>query len=669
MLNHQLFLAILIFANAGASAQQTNHNHVAPLQEKINDALNEAYENSVSRPCDIQSSELISNQWPGSPFSVLQQMEHLKNGERISSNQESSILQIDTLFIGDIPHDTLVINGNYTHNGPVFIFNDGVLILHHAILTNVGDVFVFGHGTLLADSSSLFFPQQYFYQRSLVAVQNSYVRMETCSLSYGGFSHNLLVADSASFELNDIIFNDWTTAGLFGHPTITIHGVNLGGEYILSGNATVTMDHVNTLLLWNHFPDTAVINYSFPPGAGVNNFTFNNSVAGIAGIGYRLNVDSCTNVMWGLMPVNGSDVTVSNSTIRSIGAWFQHGDSVGVSGLVDNSNYTNFTAPLSDRNLHLINSSVQTWSLYVFDSSMINISSSILGEVGCQGSSRAISSQFFLDGSGGYFWDTDTSFIVASSVSVTSHVRSERNGVFVFGYSSLTGGIASAIGNSVMIVVQSALPQDPVAYDGSVAWLANIAQPSTALVDVTIPVSGSAWIDQGPLGSFMDFGSYSLYYQQQGTVMWSPLVIDSASEIRNNTLAMWTTVGLPAGNYLLRLVLKDNLGDSVEAIKGVTLLPSILPVNENSNGSFKIKLDPDLFSNEATFEINLKEPETIIIAIVDLFGNQVQTIINSGLGAGINRVMFNASSYTNGIYFYHGFSKNKSVSGKFVVQH
>src|SRR5262249_14025054 len=108
-----------------------------------------------------------------------------------------------------------------------------------------------------------------------------------------------------------------------------------------------------------------------------------------------------------------------------------------------------------------------------------------------------------------------------------------------------------------------------------------------------VPVTGSSWIDQGPDGSWMDYGSYSLFYQAQGATVWTPLVKDSAQEIRNNTFATWNTYGLATGNYVLKLVVKNNLGDSVEALKNVTLLPSILGINNTlSTEMFRVYPNP-----------------------------------------------------------------------------
>ncbi|MBK7854124.1 MAG: T9SS type A sorting domain-containing protein [Bacteroidetes bacterium] len=49
--------------------------------------------------------------------------------------------------------------------------------------------------------------------------------------------------------------------------------------------------------------------------------------------------------------------------------------------------------------------------------------------------------------------------------------------------------------------------------------------------------------------------------------VWYPLVVDSVTEIRNSVLALINTQGLAVGDYLFRLTIKNNLGDSVESYK------------------------------------------------------------------------------------------------------
>ncbi|TND08877.1 MAG: hypothetical protein FD123_1731 [Bacteroidetes bacterium] len=432
---------------------------------------------------------------------------------RTNQPQPAQPLALDTLIVGAVPNDTLIITGNWTHTGPIWVLNDGVLIFDNANVTDTGDVYVFGSGQWIADSSSFFFPQAYFYERLFVAVQDASVHFGNCSLNYSGMSHQLAIGDSAFYEWINVHNNDWTTCGLYGGPTLNINGSNLSGEYILNGSSTTSFTNADSIILWHQFPQTAVVNYAFPPGDTVYNYVFSNTTPGVSGLNYSTQVDSCHTVWWALMPVNGSDVTVSNSDIRLIGAWFERGDTASAYGIFNNSSYVNYTTPLSDRNLQLNNTTVGTWSLYVFDSSFVSIDSCQLGEVGTQQRSTVVSTDFILDGSGGYFWATDSSFTSAANVISYSTCRSEKEAVFVLAYSWLPFAAPMSVHNSTIICVQNTLVADPVPYDGSVAWLANMDAPDTASVNAIFPVTGSAWINQGPNGNPVDFGSYSLYYQ------------------------------------------------------------------------------------------------------------------------------------------------------------
>ena len=290
-----------------------------------------------------------------------------------------------------------------------------------------------------------------------------------------------MATDNAEINMKNVTNKGFTTNGVWANASITIDGTNQAGEYIITNTCRLDFKNAATILLWHHFADTAVINFSFPDGKLVSSYVFNNKTPGVKGVGYDIKVANSKDVMWGMMPSTGSDITISDSKLRAIGLWFMGSDSINVSGLVDNSTYKDFTAPITDRNLHLINSSVQTWSLYPMEDTKLNISGCILGEIGSEGNSKVTGTSFYVDGSGGYFWSGDKSFIVAGWSTATTYVRSQNNSIFLFGYSALTNGIASAIGNSVLIVVQSSLPQDPIALDGSVAWFANINQPQQGL--------------------------------------------------------------------------------------------------------------------------------------------------------------------------------------------
>jgi len=635
------FVCITIFASFPYCESQAQ---VFPQQ-----LINQALENRHASPTTINRSPN-----PGGESTSIGVRQHLAMVPsklqfiKDFRKETGSIASTDTIFVGAVPNDTLYITGTFFNNGPILVFNDGVLIFENANATINGDLFVFQNAKMQADSSTLNFPQLYFYQRSWILANNGMVNVNNCTLDFTGLSHNLLAVNDAQITMNNIQNIGFTTASAYHNASISIDSTNQAGEFILNDSATYNFENVNTLLLWHTVPKNATINTTFPAPGAVGSYLLDTTSSWAIGIQYSVNVLSSTDVMWALMPVNGSDVTITGSTIRAIGLWFTEGDTVDVSGLVNNSNYSSFLAPVPDRVLQLNNCSVQTWNLYVFDSSSIDISGSIVGEVGSMGRSFVTAQGVLCDGSGGYYWATDTSLSIAVTSTVLSSIRSQGNGIFVFGYGSVNG-VASAVGNSVMIVTQSSTPQEPVPYERGVAWRVHINPLPVSYVDSVVDISGSAWIDQGPLGSFMDFGSYDLFYSTASNPnTWITISTGNTVEVKNTALTQWNTNGLNAGAYNLRLNTFNDLGDSIDAVIQVSLLPSILGVDELDGEIVDVSVTPNPAKDQLNFNFMMKSTGEAAFKIYDtsgqlvyesqkLFsaGNQTWTIDSNFLNAGI----------------------------------
>ncbi len=604
-----LFLFIFLISFSVATAQS-----LFP-QKDINSALDSKYH---VQPLTSQSTP--GNVYTTGWFSLMKQLPAMLDKMNAASAQGVFSSMNDTIFVGEVPADTLMITGTFFNNGPILVFNDGVLIFDQANATILGDLYVFQNGKLFCDSSVINCPQQYFYQRSLVIANNGYVNISNTTLDFGGLSHNLAVVENGEIVMNNITNIGFTTAGGYGNASITIDGTNQAGEFIMTDSCSFNFSNANTVLLWHHIPQGGTIDVSFPSGVNVATYNFNNAQPGVSGIGYSTQVTNCTHVMWALMPENGSDVIVSASSLRAIGLWFTGTDTSSVSGLVNNSSYTNFTAPLSDRNLQLNSTSVQTWSLYLFNSTVMNVTGSIVGEVGSMGTSQITAQGILCDGSGGYYWANDTSLSIAVNTTVLGYMRSQGNGIVLIGYGSTTSG-ASATGNSVMVVTQSSLPQDPVAYEHGTVWRVHINSPQNLYVDTIITITGSAFVDQGPLGSFMAFGTYSVEYAPTGVQGWIPIITGVTGEVYNGFLGQWNTDGLTPGNYLLRLNTLNNFGDSIDAVIQITLLPSVLSLEENDRD---VKLFTAHYNSQTIYVNSLGQLNgNALLTITDIAGKIV----------------------------------------------
>jgi hypothetical protein len=125
-------------------------------------------------------------------------------------------------------------------------------------------------------------------------------------------------------------------------------------------------------------------------------------------------------------------------------------------------------------------------------------------------------------------------------------------------------------------------------------------------------------------------------------------------EVRRDTLDYWNTTGLTEGTYELKLVLKDNAGDSVEAWKQIRLeLPagSDEETNQNINSAaISIKqVGSRLFLIKAS-------PDITEFDIYDISGRLIKKITG-------NKTCWLAPA--SGVYYLT--NSNKRISKKIVV--
>lgn len=550
----------------------------------------------------------ISNtvQAPESPFQsgILQLMSEW-NTEKINAAKNTilnpnSTKSGDTLFIGEVANDSVVVSGTWMQNGPIFIIGDGKLIFDNANATILGDILIWGNSAkFIANNSSLYIPQQYFYQRTLLAAGNGQFIFNDTHLDFSGLSHNFVATDSAQFLLKNVTKNGFTTNGLSKKAQMHIENTNLGGEFICSDEISVSFKKTKTILLWHHIPDGGVLTHNFPAPDTVASYQFSNLMPGVQNISYNIQVDTCTDVMWALMPASGSTTTLSNSILRAVGVWFEAPGNIMVSGLVNNSNYSDFTPGMSDKTLRLINSTVKTWNLYTFKESNLTLSGSIVGEIGSMGKSKVTCQSSMIDGSGGYTWATDTTMMIAGFSSLTNDFRATRNGIALMAYSTLLNGVAMATDNGILIVNQSSLPEFPLALDNSCVWFNKIEQPSSGYQNNIVSIYGSSYIEKSATSPHMDFAWYQLFYQMNTDTNWVPITDKMYTSIKDNVLAQWNTAGLTPNSYSLKLVLCDNTPDSnkVEAIKAINILPEILSVEniDQNNQQIRFQNEPHSF--------------------------------------------------------------------------
>ncbi len=571
--------------------------------------------------------------------------------------------------------DTLFVTGEWSHDGNIHIINDGVFLVKNATITLNGDIMATGAATVDIDSSSICMVQHYIYERGWTVADSATFRVRNTSTNYSGYPLNLTIYGvKPTFIWENVQNTDFTTAGVLGGgASVTVRDVDLAGEWVILQNPTLTFSNIGLLLHWYTFGEGATVDFTFPPSP-VYDFTMDSTQPGISGIGYSVYVDSVDTMWWGSMSRAGSDVIFRESEMRIMGIMFDTNDSVSLSGLVNNQTYTDFTLPLSDRTLRFVNTSLGTWNLYPgFNDSIIvapyfSLTGSIVGEIIGWGQSQVWAQNYTLDGSGGHLEAADNAFVISFLSSITSDVITKNNGVAIIGWSSQLFGSGWATDSSKLIYLNTYIPSDPIPFDSAAIWMVNLEGPTQGYVEDTVNITGSAWVDGGPLNA-VDMIKYQLFYRSKGDSDW--IAIDTAytSEIHRSILGHWNTGGLSPGPYELALTVwgTDAMIDSLVADKSITLLP------EQGITERETKIDTKLsFSILPTFRgINVKyllsKRNNVVITVYTLDGRCIATLVSDEQSAGTHNLVWHPE--TSGIYWLRMDTPNKCITRKVVWVH
>ncbi len=98
----------------------------------------------------------------------------------------------------------------------------------------------------------------------------------------------------------------------------------------------------------------------------------------------------------------------------------------------------------------------------------------------------------------------------------------------------------------------TATPGELPAAEGCVAGQDNLTSPVNGeRVSGSVTVEGTAQV--------INFGFYTLQIARPGDTIWLPILVGQ-SAVKNDVLGTWETSTLTPGEYMLRLVVTDNVG-------------------------------------------------------------------------------------------------------------
>lgn len=507
-----------------------------------------------------------------------------------------SVQDYDHIIGDDALDETWIIYGDTVLNGDLILFNQGQLILeegssltlngqlvsvddseifaNQATISVAGHYYALGHSMMQIDSCQLTFPMDYRYQYGIFAMDTASVSIRDTDLDFANGLLEGSVIGSASLNFQRSYFSPSVTISAMGESELNVEHCINAWEFLLTDSCTASFSHSESLILWFYFPENVTASYTFPAGVWVEDMDFNETIPGLEEIPYSVSIDSCTNVNWGMFPMAGSNVTISNSDMRTCGWIFNDGGEHTVSGMMNEQFYASESFNPGDRQLNFVNSRVRTWNFYAMNASTLTIDGCFYGEALAMEDGTVNAFGGICDGSGGYLGTNHGNLnVFATQIECQLVMEGRSNGSFVNSELYYPWDEHVFAGHSIAVFANTERNQNFSVRDTSL--LVDLALDSLYMQSIgeLVPVSGNA---QDFIGSDAPYfvSEYRLYYASADVPDDRSLIADGISGgIYQNVITHWNTNGLMPGEYVIYLqaIVNGEYDEPVEISREVNL--------------------------------------------------------------------------------------------------
>ena len=486
-----------------------------------------------------------------------------------SADRDASFDSI--LYVGYTdPNETLTVADTSCYFGcDILVLQSGVLIVRNSSVRVYGNLIATQNGKIVIDSSEVRLVSAYEWQFSLASLDSAEIRIIGSEFDYGGYPGYTFIKDNSSLYVENSNYTG-TTALYSQNARVNYINVTGGGEYSARDSSVVHFSNVEYAVIHIQIPESTLVDMDFATDTFefVEHWEVTPSSPFVSGTGYTFIIDS-TYCTFNPSCASFSELTVENSQCDIL-VRFTRDVCDTISGLVNRTHYGDWFAPISDRTVHLVNTTVTCWHMQMFASSNITIENSIVGEFICFDSSEAYLSNSIHDGTGGPLTAAGHSQVYVSNTDVRpTTVKVRNSGILALSFCTVWRDFVVA--DSGLAVLLGTLTLNPIrVFDEGAAVVAGIRSPATAAVGDSVAIIGDAYIERTPTSVF-DFDAYRLYYVSYpidtiiniDSLEWVPITGWISHQVRDDTLAVWNTSGLEAGRYFLKLDWRESSTGSV----------------------------------------------------------------------------------------------------------
>lgn len=328
---------------------------------------------------------------------------------------------------------------------------------------------------------------------------------------------------------------------------------------------------MDLLLVWLSLPAGATGAFTLPTWGHINSFDFPADFPEMTGINYSVSLSNTDQVLFPLLSLPGSDVTVSDSVLLAAGLFIDGDGTHALVGLENFSEYIDFTPGLEDRTLRLVDTEILAWNVYAAGTAEVSIVDSTVGEIFSMGEGTSFVYGSTCDGNGGYVSVQGLGrMFVAESVIVPRVVTTDLS-VAILSESELQGEIF-VNGASIAGVVNPVGDYQVTPLDAGVVIEGAIDEPDELYTESEIEITGTSAVETGPDGLVAYTGYEIQFGEGSAPVEFFPIGTPHTDKVRQGHLETWNTQGLAPGDYTIRLLIHfDERFEPAEVLRVIRL--------------------------------------------------------------------------------------------------
>ncbi len=589
---------------------------------------------------------------------------------------DNSAFYINNLLVNTDSGELSIKNSHLNANGTIIFYGNSTTILKDSLNLKC-NITVGGNACLAIDSAIVDAEMYYVGQYNLIGVDSSEFHITNSVFSLSSGKYDVFFIDKSSFYQSNTKYNNSIgiamTLGIGNNATLNIDDCSGGMELIISDSSNIWVNNTNLLVLWFSFLENAYANFElpaqnsqFPYASDVSEYYFSDSLSNVTNVYYNLELHNTDTVFWGIMQYSGSDITLNNSVVLACGFPFKGSVTDTVYDFFNDSLYSSYTAPLSDRNFSITNTLIQAWNFYPMDTSSITIRNCVFGELLSFNNSTAFVENSICDGTGGYFGAENNSKIYVNNSFIqrlypgfSIILTSDSSEIFI--QNSEIQGDVTLVNSSKIYCSNTVYNSVPIVNNSSYFLNTFVDSIPNAYIDSTVNLSGSIFDIKGISNNDIITG-YKLEFSDTQTTNFLEIIDTNYTPyIQNSSIYNWNTSGISQGSYILHLTTYIN-GDSIITSQRNILLENISFINSEKNihnGLINIFPNP----TSGIFTIEGKDIQSI--EITNISGQVLYYSYDDSKSSDEFRV--DLRKYSKGVYFVKVQSKYNISTNKILL--